>query len=524
MIDPRGAAAQLAASLELTRRLPAHAHSRIRPGDAVRNVRARLATRERALCDLVRRAIFARRASPYRRLFHAVGCTNGDFEALVQREGVEGALAALEREGVWLSTEELKGRRDIIRGSLRFRADARQFANPLLRPCFHTPTSGSTGRPLVVGRSMDEFFQTAELYLLTYASAGVTQARHIGWRAAPNSTLWTAPLGWPSVAWLNGAPHTPWHVRAWQQWFVLLMRLNGNPVAPPRDLPFDRPDAMLRLLLDQASYELPVVVSGTTSCAVRVSQEAVRSNQRLDHVIWNAYGEALTPARVATIRESGSRVITNYSATEAGGMAYSCSDAKLDDDMHLDTSRFAAILGQSEGPASRPLLVTAIVASAPLILINVSLGDTADVETRDCRCVLAEAGLTTHLSNIRSVEKLTGEGVTFLGIDLAALVEARLPAMFGGGAGDYQVAEQEVGGGTPRIAIRVDPGLGDVDEEALRAATLAHLAAGSPMNKHMAGLLDQAGSIQVERRPPIRTATGKIPCFVPLRGQSHSSA
>ena len=51
-----------------------------------------------------------------------------------------------------------------------------------------------------------------------------------------------------------------------------------------------------------------------------------------------------------------------------------------------------------------------------------------------CRCVWHQLGFTLRLQNIRSYEKLTAEGMHFVGADLLALVEETLPAAFGGSA------------------------------------------------------------------------------------------
>ena len=46
-------------------------------------------------------------------------------------------------------------------------------------------------------------------------------------------------------------------------------------------------------------------------------------------------------------------------------------------------------------------------------LVQKSLQAAAQIEQRPCGCLLGALGLTTHLSEIRSFEKLTGAGMTF---------------------------------------------------------------------------------------------------------------
>ena len=90
------------------------------------------------------------------------------------------------------------------------------------------------------------------------------------------------------------------------------------------------------------------------------------------------------------------------------------------------------------------------------------------------RCPLAALGYRTHFHTIRSHEKLTSEGMTFLGHDLIRLVEEVLPAQFGGGPTDYQFVEVERDG-LPRVDLLVSPRLGPLNEPAVAAAVLDFL-------------------------------------------------
>ena len=73
-----------------------------------------------------------------------------DFERLVGREGLEGALEALHRSGVYLTIDELKGRRDASRGSARVTVDPAQLRNPSLQIHLTQQSSGSRGRRTAV--------------------------------------------------------------------------------------------------------------------------------------------------------------------------------------------------------------------------------------------------------------------------------------------------------------------------------------------------------------------------------------
>src|SRR3954454_12356076 len=77
----------------------------------------RLERRELDLLLLLRESLQADRSNPYRQLLSWAGCEDGDLAALVEREGVEGALGELYRSGVYLTVGELKGHQPVRRGS-----------------------------------------------------------------------------------------------------------------------------------------------------------------------------------------------------------------------------------------------------------------------------------------------------------------------------------------------------------------------------------------------------------------------
>ena len=63
--------------------------------------------------------------------------------------------------------------------------------------------------------------------------------------------------------------------------------------------------------------------------------------------------------------------------------------------------------------------------------------DYAVISHPHCGCPWEEMGYTQQLHTIRSYEKLTSEGMHFVGTDLIAVVEEVLPARFGGAPTDY---------------------------------------------------------------------------------------
>jgi hypothetical protein len=155
-------------------------------------------------------------------------------------------------------------------------------------------------------------------------------------------------------------------------------------------------------------------------------------------------------------------------------------------------------------------LISSLGPSAPFILLNVSMGDQATVSERTCGCPLERLGWTIHLHAIRSYEKLTAGGMTFLDTDVIRILEEVLPGRFGGVPTDYQLVEEMAADGAPRIALFVHPRVGPLPPEAVAQTFLTAIAGGSGAERIMGMVWRDAGLLRVERQVPVATATGKI--------------
>src|SRR5262249_44015933 len=148
--------------------------------------------------------------------------------------------------------------------------------------------------------------------------------------------------------------------------------------------------------------------------------------------------------------------------------------------------------------------------TAPFILLNVSMGDQAEVVQRACGCALERLGWTTHLQHVRSFEKLTASGMTFLDADIIRVLDEVLPTQFGGGPTDYQLAEDEADDGSPVVRLLVHPRIGGLDVRAVRESFLASIGGGSAGEHVMALQWKRADILRVERIAPYVAASGKV--------------
>ncbi len=513
-----------AALARLARDLPAFLRSPITPGLAGEAVRRRLETRAERFLTLAERAIYPNARSPYRRLLCAAGCELGDLRRLVAAEGLESAMSHLARAGVYVTFDELKGRAEAIRGSQRFLFSDAEFDNPCVRPHVFALTGGTRGRPTRVGRSLADLEVLAIDMALALAAHRLHDPEHVFWLTTPSlHFLLYARMGQRLRAWFYPLARLPWPTRVGAVYLAAVTQQAGVSIPRPRPLPLGAAGDLAEWLARTPSPKRPTCVSTMVSGAVRIAAAARDRGLGLGGVCFVVGSEPMTPARLETIQSTGARTIVKYGLMESGLVGMSCAVRRSPDDLHLFADRFAMTRRTRAvgrwGGAADAFLLTTLEPFAPKVLLNAETGDDGQVEHRACGCAMGEAGLTTHLSNIRSFEKLSGEGTTFATANLVGILEATLPARFGGSSTDYQLVEQEAPDGQTRTALLVSPRVGPIDAAEVRATFLARLDAQGEVERHMAAHWREVQAPDVQRREPIATPAGKIFPFHLARGE-----
>lgn len=110
---------------------------------AEEEIKRALETREERFLELIRTEVYGRPASPYFKLLTEAGCAFGDLRSYVGRHGLEGALEKLASEGVYLTSEEFKGKKEVVRGRLSFRTSPEDFQHVSSMAGFVTQSSGT---------------------------------------------------------------------------------------------------------------------------------------------------------------------------------------------------------------------------------------------------------------------------------------------------------------------------------------------------------------------------------------------
>jgi len=307
-------------------RLPGFLRHRVTSAEARATVRARLESREADFLALCRDFVYTNPLSPYRALLAHAGCDPGDLERLVRSDGVEGALAALWRQGVYLTVEEFKGRRPLVRGGRTIPVDPGRLVNP--RAVVHVlgHSSGSRGPRTVVPLDLGWVRDHAMSRRL------VLEARNgIGWHHA----VWGAPGGSEMVIVLRfavvGAPPEHWfsqpdpldpELAARYRWSWRGLRwgsrLAGMPLPLPRHVPLDRPDAIVRWMSDTLRAGAIPHLKTYASAAIAVCQAAGAAGVDLAGARFTLTGEPLTVARQALLEKVVAEARPDYGGIEMG--------------------------------------------------------------------------------------------------------------------------------------------------------------------------------------------------------------
>jgi hypothetical protein len=485
----------------------------------------RLSQRESNWLSLLRRTVFATPDNPYHQMFRLAGISFEALEELVQKQGLQAALHELDAAGIRLTHNELKGKEPIIRNGQQIPASERSFDNPLVDGVLQTRSSGSRGKGTRTGQSVGYYREVESYYSLTMREFALQGRPFVAlWPVLPSDSGLKSCLlflrqrqrlsRWFAI---GGNKATPWHYKLLTLAMVSVARTAGADVPWPEWLAPNDFRAAARHLAAVASTGIPAVVSSYVSPAVRTAAAATDMGLRLDGTLFRVVGEALTPAKRATIEATGARVAPFYWITEIGPIGHSCTHMSDGNHVHIFADAVAVISRPRKAPLAEgyvdALRFTTLSASAPRILINADLDDTGQLAPARCDCVFSHAGFDSTIRGIASVGKVTGQGITLFGTDIVRLLEQELPRRFGGATGDYQLVEVETPTQT-EILLRVRPRSADggqkvLDPEIVKQGFLEELQScygGSLAARQW----QHMNALRVEIADPIATETGKV--------------
>jgi hypothetical protein len=505
------------------RGLPRFVRERTTLEQASAEIARRLAQRESNFLSNVDRAIYENARSPYRALLRRAGCEPSDLRDSVRQSGLEETLRTLRAEGVYVTFEEFKGQKPIVRGDEVIAARPQDFDNPTFRRYYAVATGGSTGKPRRVLLDLEYLRARVPQQVLMDHVHGLLGKRSVQWAEIPpghglDVVLSRVPVGGAPERWFTplwrGADAPGMRYRLATRMSLAVARAAGARVPWPEHLPLDRAGVIARWAADVVRTDGACAIRAHVSKALRIAIAARELGIDLTGATISTGGEPPTPTKVRHMREAGARVVANYFFTEAGAIGCGCTSADDPNDQHLMTDHLAMISGRREVPAFGVAVdafyYTTLLPTAPKLLLNVETDDYGVVEEHACDCPLGALGLTTHVREIRSFSKLTGEGVTLIGSDMERVLEEQLPSRFGGSALDYQLVEEEDERGFTRLTLLVHPRLEITDEAAIIGAVLDSLRATGGAAEVSRMVWSQAGTLRVRREAPRLTARGKL--------------
>lgn len=491
--------------------------------EAKRIVRQRMERREECFLRIAERSIYGYPPSPYLALLEMAGCELGDLQEMVKHKGLDDTLRALREAGVFVTFEEFKGRKPIVRHGREIVVTPRDFDNPFARRDFAYETGGSTGAASNVSVDLDQMAARAPHELLTLAAHGMLGAPSAIWRGIlPDSTLgsmlkrayigqlperWFSPIGWrDSKHWLKYGAATCY--------IIFWMRLYGMQVPLPKVVKVDQALVVARWVAETLKTHGQCRLHTNVSRAVRVCLVAREAGLDLRGATIKAGGEPPTPAKVQQMERAGVHYISNYAMTEAGSIASGCARPADGSDVHIFKDAYALFAYpytvEEAGITVPAFNLTTLLPTAPKLMLNVQMDDYGIIEERHCGCELETYGYTTHLRQIRSYSKLTGEGVTLIGTEMLRILEEVLPARFGGSPLDYQMMEAEDEQGFTRLYLVISPRVEIADESTVVDVMLNALRQSSPMADAARTVWQHAQTIQVKRMEPVWTGRGKL--------------
>jgi hypothetical protein len=512
--------------------LPAFVRQRMTETRAREIVQRRLREREQNFLNSLELFVYGNPRSPYRGLLEAAQCTFGDVRSMLAADGLDATLRALRAADVYVAFDEFKGLRPIVRGGRVIDARPEDFDNPNVSRYHTVTTGGSTGRARNVLLDLEHLNARLPMHLLGDLFHGTHGLPTALWFEIPpgsglGSILQRAPTGSIPERWFSpirgigdGAGR---RARLATVATLAVARAAGARLPWPEYLPLERADVIARWAESALRRRGACVVRAHVSKSLRVCLAAKESGIDLTGAIVTGGGEPPTRAKVAQIESTGATFRSGYHFTEVGTVGLSCTTAADPNDQHFFLDHLALIQAPREVAGfdvSVPSFhFTTLLPSAPKIMLNVESDDFGVVATRECGCPFGDLGFTTHIRDIRSFRKLTGEGVTLVGSHVESILEEDLPAKFGGSPLDYQLIEEEDERGFTRLTILVNPAVALPDEGAVVAEMLAALRRRGGAAELSRELWAQASAFRVRREAPRLTSRGKM---LPLQPRSRA--
>jgi hypothetical protein len=515
--------------------LNTYLRNRLTPDEALSEARIqledRMKNRESNFLTIINKGIIDNIKSPYRQMLSSLKIGKEEIKKWVECDGIETTLNHLLDEGIYFTVDEFKGKKEVIRNNLRFKCYETDFDNPYIKAAYEVKSGASRSAGTRV-RIDFEYLTKRSLYdAYLLAMFDLLNAPIANWfplfPGAPgiNSSLRFSKIGNPPKKWFSQVKShqikVNWEKELGAKLIFSIARLYGVPIANPEYVDLNSAHIIAvwasRMCLEYSKC----VIYTFASSAVRICIAAQERNINITGTYFLVTGEPLTEKKKSEIENAGAKAIPVYGISEAGVIAAGCNNIKCgsqSDHCHVYKDS-TAVIKHKYNDNDRELTVdsflfTNLMFESPKLLLNVGMGDYGSVNELETDCEFGKIGFSTHVSGIKSYEKLTGEGVTFVDTDFVDIIERKLPEKFGGSSTDYQLIECEESGGLNKLKLFVSPRIQGIDENILKSTFLILLknSKTSPESWTQSGTVmwEQVNILKIERAEPVPTKSGKI--------------
>ncbi|HLG95947.1 MAG TPA: hypothetical protein VKX49_06520 [Bryobacteraceae bacterium] len=459
-------------------------------------------------------------AHPYAKMFKLAGCSYADLESSVRRHGLETTLERLFEAGVYLTHDEFRGKKEIIRSGQHIPSSISMWNNPAVKGGYVQSSSGTSGRAVTTKHSIAESVGPGEsLGMVFIREFGVLPgARVMVGPVLPGFGLLTAVacarVGVPLDRWYatGGVTRANLHYRVITRLLVAQMRALGLKVPYPTYLDQNDFRPVAEFLRDEMDSGRPSYMCGFVSSIARVAEAAAANGIDLTGCCALTFGEALTDAKRHVIQAAGMGVYPSYGTTDFGGIGMPCSQMTKGNCTHVMKhgialiSRNQATSWTDSGVDS--LYATSILPYSARIFINAEIGDTGVIEKATCNCLFSRLGFDLQVRDIAAISKVTAQGITLELTEVVPLLEEALPARFGGHPGDYQLCEIETGSQT-EIVLHIRPRATAATPEEVLKYFLGEVKRVYGGSLSVVSWLHSEG-IHAKIAPPVLASTGKF--------------
>lgn len=473
----------------------------------------------------IKNLIYNQKKSPYLELLKLSNITFDDVKKMIDQEGVEGALRIIKDEGVYITFDEFKCRKEVKRKGKTFRFRQNDFLNPFQDSLGIVFSGASRGSGTQISWGLGYLMQKiAHEAIILNLHGCYNNPIALWYPILPAQTalypMRLRKLGIPPQVWFSQVEKKSLELPEDKLIAFLdytCKKLFALSDISSRYVSLKNAHVIAEWLANNLNEYPTCSIHTYLSSAVRICLAAKERGLDIKNTKFVVSGEPLTERRRKEIEDLGCEIINTYYFTEGGLAGCSCNKpSEKIGSIHFFRDSFALIqhprLIEDSSQEVNAFLFTSLYSDCPIVMLNMENGDYGVIEKSDCGCVFEEYGFVDCISNISSHEKIKTEGLTFYINDMINIVEDVLPEKFGGSSIDYQLVQQEDEHGLTHLLFYVDKKIKLLDREKMKKLIFEKLSDNVRKDIRI-NIFNQIKALEILRESPLVTPRGKTPFF-----------